>query len=43
MSVALKKGSDEMVQQINEILAGISQQEREAIMQQAVENQPVAQ
>lgn len=43
VSVALKKGSDEMVQQINEILAGISQQEREAIMQQAVENQPVAQ
>ena len=30
-------------EQINEILAGISQEEREAIMQQAVENQPVAQ
>lgn len=43
VSVALKKGSDEMVQKINDILAGISQQERETLMQQAVENQPVAQ
>ncbi len=40
IAVALPKGSDD-IDKINEIIAGIPQDEREAIMQKAVEDQPI--
>ena len=43
IAVGLKKGNTELAEQINEILAGISQEERIELMNQAVLNQPAAQ
>ncbi len=43
ISVGLKKGSDELRAQINEILAGISEEQRLELMDTAVQNQPAAQ
>jgi ABC-type amino acid transport substrate-binding protein len=43
ISVAMKKGNTDTITQINKILAGISQDQREAMMQAAVKNQPVSQ
>ncbi len=42
VAVGLRKGSDELREKINEILAGISQEERQQIMDNAIMNQPVA-
>lgn len=42
IAVGLKKGSD-LTEKINEILAGISEEEREEIMDNAIRNQPAAQ
>ena len=41
IAVGLKKGSDELREKINSILAGISEEEREQIMKDAVSRQPV--
>ncbi len=41
ISVAVKKGSEEFVQSINDALAAISQETREEMMNAAVENQPI--
>jgi len=41
IAVALKQGQEELVAQINEVLAGISADERIAMMDDAVLNQPV--
>lgn len=43
VAVGVKKGSEELVAKINEILAGISEEERVEIMDNAIKNQPVAQ
>lgn len=40
ISVGLKKGNDDLKNQINEILAGISEEQRLELMDQAVQNQP---
>lgn len=40
VAVGLKKGSDELVKKINEILAEISEEERQQIMDNAIKNQP---
>ena len=42
IAVGLKKGSD-LTEKINEILAGISLEEQQAIMDNAIKNQPAAQ
>lgn len=42
ISVGLKKGSDDLRNQINEILAGISEEQRLQLMDEAVVNQPAA-
>lgn len=42
IAVGLKKGSSELVEKINKILAGISQEERQIIMDNAIKNQPAA-
>ncbi|MGS0763987.1 transporter substrate-binding domain-containing protein [Syntrophomonas curvata] len=42
IAVGLKKGNTELAEQINKVLAGISQEERNELMNQAVLNQPVA-
>lgn len=42
IAVGLKKGNTELAEEINKILAGISQEERVEIMNQAILNQPVA-
>lgn len=39
IAVGLKKGSD-LTEKINEILAGISEEERQQIMEEAIQNQP---
>jgi len=41
ISVAVKKGSAELLAGINEALKSISQEERESLMQAALDNQPV--
>ena len=41
IAVGLEKGS-ELVQQINEILAGLSDEERQQMMDEAVARQPVS-
>ena len=41
VAVAIKKGQPELIEQINEILAGIDADERNALMDAAVLNQPV--
>lgn len=41
VAVGLKKGSD-ITEKINEILAGISEEERQTIMDTAIQNQPAA-
>lgn len=41
ISVAVKKGSDAMVKSINEALAGISQEQRDQMMENAIKTQPV--
>lgn len=43
VAVGVKKGNEELVAKINEILAGISEEERVEIMDNAIKNQPVAQ
>jgi hypothetical protein len=40
--VGLKKGNTELDEQINKVLAGISQEERDELMEKAVLNQPVS-
>lgn len=40
--MGLKKGSD-LTEKINEILAGISEEERDEIMDAAIRNQPASQ
>ncbi|MDD2372432.1 MAG: transporter substrate-binding domain-containing protein [Syntrophomonadaceae bacterium] len=42
IAVGLKKGNTELAEKINKILAGLSQEERVEIMNQAVLNQPAA-
>ncbi|MBC8589101.1 transporter substrate-binding domain-containing protein [Paratissierella segnis] len=42
IAVGLQKGS-ELVEKINEVLSGISEQERQSIMDAAIKNQPAAQ
>lgn len=42
IAVGVKKGSTELVTAINEILAGITDEQREALMEAAKENQPSA-
>ncbi|ROR25735.1 amino acid ABC transporter substrate-binding protein (PAAT family) [Mobilisporobacter senegalensis] len=42
VAVGIKKGNEDLVSKINEILAGISEEERVEIMDNAIKNQPVA-
>lgn len=42
IAVGLKKGNAELVQSINEILAGVSEEQRKALMDQAIKNQPAS-
>jgi putative lysine transport system substrate-binding protein len=42
IAVALKQGQPELIEQINGILAGISTDDRNALMDSAVLNQPVS-
>ena len=42
IAVGLQKGSD-LTEKINEHLAGISEEERQEIMDNAIKNQPAAQ
>lgn len=42
VAVGIKKGNNELVDKINEILAGISEEERVEIMDNAIKNQPTA-
>ena len=39
--MGIKKGSD-LTAQVNEVLAGISQEERDQLMEDAILNQPTA-
>lgn len=41
VAVAIKKGQEDLVKQINTILAGITEEQRQDMMNQAVKNQPV--
>ncbi len=43
VSVAMKKGNAETLTKINEILAGISQADRDQMMKDAIKNQPISQ
>lgn len=43
VAVGLKKGQPELIGQINKILAGISEEQRVQIMDEAIKNQPAAQ
>ena len=43
VSVAMKKGNAETLTKINEILAGISQADRDQMMTDAIKNQPISQ
>lgn len=40
LAIGVKPGNDELLQQVNEILAGISDEERQEIMDKAIANQP---
>ena len=42
IAVGVKKGNTELVNSINEILAGLSEDQRKAIMDQAIKNQPAS-
>jgi len=42
IAVGVKKGSDELVSAINKVLAGISDDDRKALMETATKNQPAA-
>ena len=42
IAAGIKKGNDDLRNQINEILAGISEEDRLAIMDEAIKNQPAA-
>ena len=42
IAVGLKKGNTELVQSINKILAGVSEEQRKALMDQAIKNQPAS-
>lgn len=42
IAVGLKKGNPELVSSINKILSGISEDQRKAIMDQAIKNQPAS-
>lgn len=42
VAVAIKKGNEDVIKSINEILAGISEEERLELMSAAVENQPLS-
>lgn len=42
IAVGVKKGNTELVKSINEILAGLSEEQRKAIMDQAIKNQPAS-
>ena len=41
ISVAVKKGSTDMISKINEALAGVSQEQRDQLMETAIKTQPV--
>lgn len=43
VAVAVKKGQPDLIAQINELLAGIPEDQRQEMMNQAVKNQPVTQ
>ena len=40
IAAGIKKGNDELREQINEILAGISEEQRVELMDAAIRNQP---
>lgn len=42
MGIAIKKGNTELQEKINKVLAGISESDREAMMQDAIKNQPLS-
>jgi putative lysine transport system substrate-binding protein len=42
MGIAIKKGNTELKDKINKALAGISEKDREAMMQDAIQHQPLA-
>lgn len=42
IAAGIKKGNDDLKNQINEILAGITEEDRLAIMDEAIKNQPAA-
>lgn len=42
IAVGIKKGNTELAEQINKVLAGISQEQRDELMKNAVINQPVS-
>lgn len=42
IAVGLKKGNPELVQKINEILAGVSEEKRTELMDSAIKNQPAS-
>lgn len=42
MGIAVKKGSTDLEQKINKVLAGISESDREKMMQDAIKNQPLS-
>ena len=39
--MGLKKGNAELEEKINKILAGISEEQRQKIMEEAIKNQPL--
>ena len=43
VAVGIRKGDAELQKQINEILAGISEEDRVALMDEAIKNQPASQ
>jgi len=42
IAVGLKKGNPELVSSINKVLSGVSEEQRKAIMDQAIKNQPAS-
>lgn len=42
LGIPCQKGNTELVDKINEVLAGLSQEDRDAMMDQAVASQPVS-
>lgn len=42
IAVGIKKGNTELVESINKILAGVSEEQRKALMDQAIKNQPAS-